>query len=112
MTNSLRLHLQLALTALLLVMQWHSGFHNASHHLPIGKQAQLLAKASNQTSPAGNNASLSDVCDLCSAQSAASNTTYLAQTVFALYQPTSAPFSYATATDQYTSVQPRAPPKA
>src|SRR5699024_1770752 len=51
------------LTLLLFGMQWHSGFHSTSYHLPIGEHAEQLAQESSKTAT-----HWLDVCDLCSAQ--------------------------------------------
>src|SRR5699024_7381826 len=57
-----------ALLLLLLGIQWHSGFHAASKHLPVGKHAEYVKQ---QTPSQSSNAHWFDVCDLCTAQAAA-----------------------------------------
>lgn len=110
MINAMRFRifppLVFTLTLLLLGMQWHSGFHSTSYHLPIGEHAEQLAKDSTQKAAAH----WLDVCDLCSAQ-------FVANTSRTLLLPQRKRFIYAQPIIlQLHSIavrgmaQPRAPP--
>jgi len=93
------------LTLLLFGVQWHSGFHSTSYHLPIGEYAEQLAQESSKTAT-----HWLDVCDLCSAQ-------FVANTRHILLLPQLTRFIYSlpiTLRLHISAVrgmaQPRAPP--
>lgn len=110
MNSALRFFRYITLAALLLAFQWHSGLHSPSHHLPIGKRAELAAQ-SGSTSPA-NSLGWLDVCELCSVQLATSNHYEVASPSFQHYHssPQHAPLWLAFAPQG--PAQPRAPPLA
>lgn len=104
----LRIFLQpvIALILLLFAVQWHSGFHSTSYHLPIGEHAEQLANESPQKIATH----WLDVCDLCSAQCVAntSRTPQLPQCKRFIY---SLPIAFQLYSGAVRGMaQPRAPP--
>lgn len=94
------------LTLLLFGVQWHSGFHSTSYHLPIGEHAEQLTKEPSQKTATD----WLDVCDLCSAQ-------FVANTRHILLLPQLTRFIYSLPITLQLHIsavrgmaQPRAPP--
>jgi len=96
-----------ALLLLLLGIQWHSGFHAASKHLPVGKHAEYVKQ---QTPSQSSNAHWFDVCDLCTAQAAAHSNPFTVTHPSLRFVLTSNYFTPFVFTVALRNIRPRAPP--